>query len=160
MIDYTNPWFQVVREGGNYWAEEPAAEHGAAVLPLVGERVLLERQRPAQKGVTTWEIPRGYAERGEDALACARRELAEETGLHARESHMYSLGWVRPNTAILTSCVTLFIATLPADTPCHARDAEALDFHWLAVKDIPQCLASGRLEDGFTLAGMALFMAR
>ena len=62
----------------------------AAVVPLLSDpgaddpRVLLLRQYRHAAADRLWEIPAGVLEEGEDPLACARRELAEETGASAR----------------------------------------------------------------------------
>ena len=39
-----------------------------------------------------WDIPKGLAEPGESDVAAALRELAEETGLEARERELAALG--------------------------------------------------------------------
>ena len=61
----------------------------SAVVPMLDDpagpdpRVLLIRQfRHAADGVI-WEVPAGRLEPGETPEACARRELAEETGMRA-----------------------------------------------------------------------------
>ena len=61
----------------------------AAVVPLLDDpkaadpRILLLRQfRHATEG-SIWEIPAGRLEPGETPEVCARRELAEETGMRA-----------------------------------------------------------------------------
>ena len=54
------------------------------VLPIEPDgRVHLVGQWRFPLGRYSWEMPEGGAEPGEDAQACARRELLEETGLSA-----------------------------------------------------------------------------
>ncbi|HYF08460.1 MAG TPA: NUDIX hydrolase, partial [Acetobacteraceae bacterium] len=53
-----------------------------------GTRLLLGRFT----GLALWDIPKGLAEAGESFAAAARRELHEETGLHAPESALVPLG--------------------------------------------------------------------
>jgi 8-oxo-dGTP diphosphatase len=55
---------------------------GVGVLVLREGRVLLGRRRGSH-GASSWAPPGGHLEFGESADACARRELAEETGLVA-----------------------------------------------------------------------------
>ncbi len=56
---------------------------------------------------TSWEVPAGTLEEGEEPLACARRELAEEAGLEA--DSWTSLGTLRPS-ALMDSQQHLFLA--------------------------------------------------
>src|SRR5262249_40230972 len=64
--------------------------HGSVVILAVDEdgrgrqpRVLLERQYRHAAGARLWELPAGSLEPGEEKLAAAKRELAEETGYTA-----------------------------------------------------------------------------
>lgn len=58
---------------------------GVGILVIRNARVLLGRRLGAH-GAGTWSAPGGRLEFGEDLLACARRELAEETGLQLGEA--------------------------------------------------------------------------
>jgi len=56
------------------------------VVPMLDDgRVVLERQWRHPVGRVMVEFPAGKLDAGEDRLACARRELLEETGYSARE---------------------------------------------------------------------------
>jgi ADP-ribose pyrophosphatase len=74
-------------------------EHGASMAivatPTPSEIVLVRQYRhPA--GAPLWEIPAGTAERGEDPLAGARRELLEETGYRAGSIRPICSFWTTP----------------------------------------------------------------
>lgn len=57
-----------------------------AVIPLLDDgRIVLVRQYRYPIGKTIVEFPAGKRDAGESQLACARRELLEETGYRARE---------------------------------------------------------------------------
>jgi 8-oxo-dGTP pyrophosphatase MutT (NUDIX family) len=75
-------------------------------------RVPIVRQyRPALEQFT-WELPAGMVDEGEDAAACCRRELKEETGLEAARVH--PLGTYSPCTARLSNRVhSFFVQTGP-----------------------------------------------
>ncbi len=49
----------------------------------------------ARKDHGVWSIPKGLVEPGEEALAAARREFAEETGMHPGDGPFVPLGDVR-----------------------------------------------------------------
>jgi 8-oxo-dGTP diphosphatase len=57
---------------------------GIAVIITRGQTVLLGRRKNAH-GAGSWCFPGGHLEFNEDLLACARREVAEETGLTLRQ---------------------------------------------------------------------------
>ena len=52
----------------------------------------------------TWSIPKGEIEPGEDALACAKRELQEEIGIIAAATRYLALGSVRQKGGKLVHC--------------------------------------------------------
>lgn len=159
-IDYQNPWFRVLRDGDFFYVDEPNAKAGAAVLPVVEDTVwLLEMRRPAQQGAITLEIPRGYGDVGETSLSCALRELKEETGLVAGQERLSLLGKMRPNSAILSSCIDIYLARLPADIEIVLRDQEAIRIVKIPLDLLPQQLAQGRIEDSFTLAALSFYWA-
>ena len=71
-----------------------------------GDTMLVRQWRHAWD-VSSWEVPAGTFDGDEDPLNCARRELAEETGLIAER--YLSLGVVH-GAAFLTGRAHLFLA--------------------------------------------------
>ncbi len=71
-----------------------------------GDTMLVRQWRHAWE-TSSWEVPAGTFDGDEDPLACARRELAEETGLVA--ARYRSLGVVH-GAAFLTGRAHLFLA--------------------------------------------------
>jgi ADP-ribose pyrophosphatase len=71
-----------------------------------GETMLVRQWRHAWE-TSSWEVPAGTFDAGEEPLDCARRELAEETGLVA--ARYQSLGVVH-GAAFLTGRAHLFLA--------------------------------------------------
>ena len=71
-----------------------------------GETMLVRQWRHAWDE-SSWEVPAGTFNEGEEPLACARRELAEETGLRAQR--FTALG-VFHGAAFLTGRAHLFLA--------------------------------------------------
>jgi ADP-ribose pyrophosphatase len=87
----------------------------AAVVPLLSgtdaedPHVLLLRQYRYAAGGTIWEIPAGVLEPGEEPVACARRELREETGAEA-DSIEY-LTTILTTPGFTDERIHLFVAT-------------------------------------------------
>jgi ADP-ribose pyrophosphatase len=80
----------------------------AFVVPYFdnGDTMLVRQWRHAWD-ISSWEVPAGTFDEGEDPAACASRELAEETGLVA--ARYRSLGIVH-GAAFLTGRAHLFLA--------------------------------------------------
>ena len=91
-----------------------------------GDTVLVRQWRHAWD-ISSWEVPAGTSDKGEDPLECARRELAEETGLVA--ARYTALGVVH-GAAILTGLAHLYLAeelTESARSPeTYEQDMEVL----------------------------------
>ena len=71
-----------------------------------GDTMLVRQWRHAWED-SSWEVPAGTFNEGEDPLVCAQRELAEETGLRAATYR--PLGIVH-GAAILTGRAHLYLA--------------------------------------------------
>jgi len=100
----------------------------AFVVPFFdnGDTMLVRQWRHAWN-TSSWEVPAGTFDEGEEPLECARRELAEETGLVA--TRYRSLGVVH-GAAFLTGRAHLFLAeslTEQARSPeSYEQDMEVL----------------------------------
>lgn len=83
-------------EGGYSYLEAPSA---AVIVPVRedGTTVLVSQWRHPWDEVS-WELPAGTLEEGEDPLAGAQRELAEEAGLRAQTWE--PLGTARGSAAV------------------------------------------------------------
>jgi 8-oxo-dGTP pyrophosphatase MutT (NUDIX family) len=94
----------------------------AFVVPYFdnGDTVLVRQWRHAWDQ-SSWEVPAGTFNVGEDPLVCARRELAEETGLVA--ARYRSLGIVH-GAAFLTGSAHLFLAESITESERHPETYE------------------------------------
>lgn len=137
--------------------EREIVEHpgAVAIVPVEGrEYVTLVRQlrEPARKRLV--ELPAGTLEPGEDPLSCARRELAEETGLRGGEWRLAARFWTTPG--FCNERMHLFVATdLEPGAPSVEDDEEIELVRW-SVDEIAGRL--GEIEDAKTLAGLLLYL--
>lgn len=115
-----SPWMSIIERAVEF---NPRAElqlyhavdqqdYVAIVAALPDGRIPIVRQyRPALEAFT-WELPAGLVDPGEDAAACCRRELIEETGLGVRAVH--PLGSYAPCTSRLANRLhSFFVETDP-----------------------------------------------
>lgn len=124
-----------------------------------GRIPIVRQYRPALE-CFTWELPAGLVDAGEDAADTCRRELLEETGLHAQAVH--ALGTFAPCTARLSNRVhSFFVETGPAAA---AGSHEAgIEVRLASPGDLGQLIRAGdfvlQLHLGaLWLAGMAGYL--
>ncbi len=140
--------FEVVRHPG-----------GAAVVAVGGdERVCLLRQYRHVVGDWLWELPAGKLDGGEPPLAAARRELAEEAGLHAREWE--SLGTMVSSPGVFTERIHLFLARGLEAVEARAEDHELFEVRWMPLRRALEWAVSGEIVDAKTIVGLLRARAR
>jgi ADP-ribose pyrophosphatase len=137
--------------------EKEIVEHpGAVAIVAVDARrvVTLVRQSRAPARAKLVELPAGTIEPGEEPLATAQRELAEETGLVGGEWREAARMWTTPG--FCNERMHLFFAEgVEAGDASPAEDEDVEVVHW------PLDEVAGRLseiEDAKTLAGLLLYL--
>ncbi|NJA56976.1 NUDIX hydrolase [Streptomyces sp. NEAU-H3] len=129
---------------------------GVVVLPVRGDDIGLVRTYRYPLGAWQWGLPRGLAQDA-DPLETARAELLEEMG--ARAAGLRLLGHMTPDSGLLTSRVAVVRAEVTA-APEPVRDlTEVAETRWLPHTRLREWIAKGHLEDGMTLAALALATA-
>jgi ADP-ribose pyrophosphatase len=128
----------------------------AAIVPFSdpGTVVMIRQYRHAVGGVI-WEIPAGTLDGDEAPLACARRELIEETGLAA--ARWSPLGAITPVPAYSDECIHLFTAAELTPARQHLDSDELLHVHQVPLKQALAMIGDGTIQDAKTIC--ALFMA-
>lgn len=128
----------------------------AAIVPFLDPNtLLLIRQYRHAAGGFIWEIPAGTLDPGESALACAKRELIEETGFSAED--WVELGEIAPLPAYSDERIHIFGATDLTPSKQHLDEDEILDVHEVLLDDALSMIRSNRIQDAKTISG--LFMA-
>jgi ADP-ribose pyrophosphatase len=145
--------------GGEEARREVVVHPGAvAMVPLVGEEVILVRQWRQPLGRVTLEIPAGTLRSGENPEDCAVRELEEEIGYTpGRLTKLFALA-LAPGYS--SEIIHLFLA----EQLRPARAAQDADERVTAVRlpfrqAVEDCLR-GRLVDAKTVAGLLAVAAR
>jgi 8-oxo-dGTP diphosphatase len=117
----------------------PAPRIGVAVIVVRDGRVLVG-QRLGAHGAGQWALPGGHLEFGEDIEQCARRELAEETGLQAQA---FAPGPFTNNVLADKGLhyVTLFMLARHAiGEPQRLEPDKCAGWHWLPWSALPSPL--------------------
>ena len=121
------------------------APPAAVMVPVFddGTTVLVRQWRPGWWG-SSWEAPAGTVEDGEEPLATARRELAEEAGLKAADWR--SLGTCR-GTALTSVVFHLYLARGLTETAT-SRDELEVDLvtRRLPLAEAVEAARSGEIQ--------------
>lgn len=162
---YVNPWIRVREDavlnpsgGPGIYGVVEYKNRAVGVVPLDadGYTWLVGQWRYCHDSYE-WEIPEGGCPQGEEPAECARRELLEETGIHAAVIEPLLSGIQLSNSTTNEVC-DLFVArdlsfgeAMPEETeklrvlklPLHEAVQMALDGR---IKDSPSVLALLRLQ--------------
>lgn len=101
-------------------------------------------------GHYSWEMPEGGADPGEDALACAKRELAEETGLRARS--FQKVLEMDLSNSVTDERAVVFIATGLEPGAAQPEATEVLRHRRAPFLEVLARVADGRMRDSLTVA--------
>ncbi len=131
-----------VREGAGFVSVFPLTERGT---------VILVRQYRYGSDTIGLELPAGTLDPGESPEACARRELAEETGYAAPELELVAT--YRPEPVRSTSFAYVYVARGARPSVAPKPDpTEHLVVEEVEVDEFRRMLADGRIEAGSTIA--------
>ena len=126
------------------------------VIPLLDNgKVLMERQFRYPIGQVMLEFPAGKLDPNESVLACAQRELQEETGYTARE--WARAGLLHLAIAYSTEFIDIWFARGLQAGERKLDDGEFLDVFEADPQEVLQWCQQGRLTDAKSLTG-ALWM--
>ena len=144
------------------WMKDPKGrqfEHqiirhpGAAVIvpQLDRDHFVLVRQFRSPVQRVLWEFPAGTLERKESALACAKREIAEEVGYEAKRWEKLSSFY--PTPGISTESMHLYLALDLRPVPSRLDTDEFLERQGLSFKQLRNMVLDGTIEDAKTMLG-------
>lgn len=160
---YRGPVFSVttdyVREPGiDQPLRRDIVRHQGSVVVLAvdkgrGEpRVLLARQyRHVARG-PLWELPAGRIDHGERALAGAKRELLEETGITARQwRHAFTF---YSSPGFLDETMAIYLASGLSQGVAQPEEDERIAKRFFPLSQAVRMAMNGSIRDGKTIAAI------
>ncbi|MCJ0762554.1 NUDIX domain-containing protein [Variovorax terrae] len=139
-------------DGGSATREYVVHPGAVMIIPLFDDgRIGLVRQYryPVQQVMV--EFPAGKLDPGEAVLACAQRELAEETGYTARE--WARAGMLHPVISYSTEFIDIWFARGLTAGERRLDEGEFLDVFSATPAELLQWCSDGRVTDAKTLTG-------
>ena len=129
-------------------------KHPGAVVVLAildDGSVLLERQFRYPMGRVFIELPAGKIDPGESTLACAQRELQEETGYTASDWQFVTT--IHNAIAYSDEHLDLFLARGLTAGPAKLDDGEFLETFSASLPEMLDMVRSGQISDVKTIIG-------
>ncbi len=161
-VVYRAPVFQVasdeVIEPSGVKVRRDVIRHpGSVVILAIDERksepsVLLIRQYRYAANQELWELPAGRIDEGEDALAAAKRELAEETGYSASEWKLALYYYASPG--FLDETMSMFAARDLRKGKASPEEDEVITCKLVPLAKAVRWVMNGKVNDGKAIAGV------
>lgn len=145
---------QVRLPDGSLANREIVRHNGGACIAAIDddENVYLVRQFRKPFDAELLELPAGKLEIGEDPLACARRELTEETGLSAESIEWLATAY--PSPGYVSETLSIYLATGLTFGESNLDDGEFLSVHPYPLNEALAMIDRGEILDAKTQIGL------
>lgn len=150
-----------VLEPGGITARRDVVRHPGSIVVLAKDgstrpaSVLLERQYRHAANQFLWELPAGRIDKGETALAAARRELLEETGYTARRWRRALVFY--PSPGFLDETITVYLAQDLKAGSARPESDELISTRFFSLTAALRMAQRGAICDGKTLTALFWF---
>lgn len=144
-----------LENGKEAWREvvhHPGAS--AIILQRQDGTIVMEQQYRYALSEILLEIPAGKLDAGEDPLACAKRELQEETGYTAL--HWKYLGPIATSPGFSNEVIHVYFAQDEEQGENHLDEDEFVDLVYYTKEELLKLIQEGRLKDAKSLAAIMM----
>ena len=156
-VKYENPWIrveedQVIHPGGRQGIYGTVNFHNQAVGIIAlddDDHIYLVGQYRYPLNQYHWEIPMGGCPKDEQPLACAKRELLEETGLKA--ANWRPLGTYHISNSITDEVGHLFLCKDLFQGKAQPEDTEILELKKLPFETALHAVLNGEITDALSV---------
>jgi len=162
QVVYRGPVFwvttdYVIEPGGVRVRRDVVRHSGSVVILAVDEHrshphVLLERQYRHAAGSYLWELPAGRIDKGENALAAAKRELLEETGYTASRWKRILKFYASPG--FVAETMNLYLARGLRAGTAQAEADEMIQQRLVPLSTAVRWVMRGTIRDAKTISGV------
>ncbi len=165
-LSYEGPLFTVytdqIVEDGRALTRDVIRHNGSVVILAIDDSkskkdplIVMERQYRHAANEYLLEVPAGKMEKGENALAGAKRELLEETGFRAARWRKLTRYFASPG--FLGEWLQVFIAEGLTAGEAQPEYDEQLEITLMPLSQLLTMIDKGQVHDGKTLISVMLF---
>ena len=129
-----------------------------AIIPILGDDLLLVRQYRYAANETLLEIPAGTMEMNEEPLTCAIRELQEETGYTANKWDSLFSCYMAPGYS--NEIIFFFIANELTEVGKNLDDDEDISVECHSLDEVLRMINSNEIRDAKTISGVLRYLTR
>lgn len=167
VVAYEGPLFRVLHDklvepGGRQNERDVIRHNGSVVILAIDDSkskknpwIVIERQYRHAANQYLWELPAGKLEAGEEPLAGAKRELAEETGYKAKKWRPLVEYYASPG--FLGESMKVFLAEGLEPGAAHPEEDEKIELRLVKLKELLKMIEKGAILDGKTLTSVLLY---
>jgi 8-oxo-dGTP pyrophosphatase MutT (NUDIX family) len=165
-LSYEGPLFSVftdqIVEDGRAITRDVIRHNGSVVILAIDDSkskkdplIVMERQYRHAANEYLLEVPAGKMEKGEDALAGAKRELLEETGFKAARWRKLTRYFASPG--FLGEWLQVFVAEGLTAGEAQPEYDEQLEIELMPLSQLLTMIDKGQVHDGKTLISVMLY---
>lgn len=135
--------------------ERHVVEHrgAVAIIPIIGDKIVLIRQFRQAAGKILDEIPAGTLEKGEEPDKCAVRELREETGYVGNLKRLFHC-YLAPGYS--TEVINFYSATNLKQVEHETDSDEFIEVLTISKIEAVRMIVSNEIEDAKTICGILM----
>lgn len=153
---------KIIEPSGKHNERDVIRHNGSVVILAVDSSkskkdpwIVIERQYRHAANQYLWELPAGKLDAGEEPLAGAQRELAEETGYSAKKWRPLVEYYASPG--FLGESMKVFVAEGLIAGNAHPEEDEEIEFRLVKLSDVLKMIDKGAVKDGKTLTSVLLY---
>lgn len=159
-VKYENPWIKVTESQVLNPAGTPGIygvvhfkNRAIAIIPLDADNnTWIVGQYRYTLHTYEWEVPEGGCPEGEDPLEGAKRELAEEVGLHA--SKWEKVMEIQLSNSVSDEIGYTYVARGLTEVGSSPEETEQLKVRKLPFEELVEMVMRGEIKDGLSVASV------